>query len=144
MLHNLNINMVSCDTVLLSLKPESKWDIRTKNYCFMIFMELRNRQEKFSQHIKIDFYNRKQKTPSRRTVTGHCLVFLEKTTDDMDCLPEIKGHYIVTYNTLIYTAKGVNTLITVKGYYHELSPIEQFRTIVKTKSNVVGLRTRTV
>ncbi|KAI9272247.1 hypothetical protein EDC94DRAFT_655645 [Helicostylum pulchrum] len=30
---------------------------------------------------------------SESTVTGRCLVFLEKTMDEMDSLPEMKGRY---------------------------------------------------
>ncbi|GAA5795703.1 hypothetical protein HPULCUR_001065 [Helicostylum pulchrum] len=49
---------------------------------------------------------------SESTVTGRCLVFLEKTMDEMDSLPEMKGHYVVTDNALIYTDKGIDELIS--------------------------------
>ncbi|KAG1249847.1 hypothetical protein G6F68_013116 [Rhizopus microsporus] len=66
---------------------------------FAVFiMELRNPQEEGSKHIKIDFYNRKSKAPSsnkksvlKGTVTGHYLVFLEETMNEMNCLPEMKA-----------------------------------------------------
>jgi hypothetical protein len=45
------------------------------------------------------------------TVTGHYLVFLEKTMDEIDCLPEMKGHYIVMDNAFIHTAKEIDELI---------------------------------
>lgn len=75
-------------------------------------MELRNSQDEWSKRIKIDFYNRKSKASSsnkksvlKGTVTGHYLVFLEKTMDEIDYLPEMKGHYIVVDNAFIHTAK---------------------------------------
>lgn len=115
---------------------------------FVVSMEFRNPQEEWSKRIKIDFYNRKRKTPSsnkksvlRGTVTGHYLVFLEKTMDEIDCLPEMKGHYIVVDNASIHTAKEIDELITRRGckpiylppYSPELNPIKQFWAIVKNK-----------
>lgn len=111
-------------------------------------MELRNPQEELSKRIKIDCYNRKSKAPSsnnksvlKGTVTGHYLVFLEKTMDVIDCLPEMKGHYIVVDNAFIHTAKETYELITRRGYTPiyfppcspELNPIEQFCAIVNNK-----------
>ncbi|CEJ02963.1 hypothetical protein RMCBS344292_16956 [Rhizopus microsporus] len=67
---------------------------------FVVSMELRNPlpQEERSKRIKIDFVNRKRKTPaqtkkpaSKGTVAGHYMRFLEKTMDEMDCFPELKG-----------------------------------------------------
>ncbi|EIE86638.1 hypothetical protein RO3G_11349 [Rhizopus delemar RA 99-880] len=73
---------------------------------FVVSMELQSPQEEWSKRIKIDFYNRKRKAPTsnkksvpRGTVTGHYLVFLEKTIDGM------KGRYIVMDNAPIHTAK---------------------------------------
>ncbi|KAG1468307.1 hypothetical protein G6F56_003905 [Rhizopus delemar] len=71
-------------------------------------MELRNPQEEWSKRIKIDFYIRKSKAPFsnkksvlKGTVTGHYLVFLEKTMDETDCFPEMKGHCIAVNNAFI-------------------------------------------
>jgi hypothetical protein len=111
-------------------------------------MELQNPQEEWSKRTKIDFYNRKRKAPSsnkksvpRGTATGHYLVFLEKTMDEMDCLLETKGHYIFMDNAPIHTAKEIDELITRRGYkliylppYSlEFNPIEKFWAIVKNK-----------
>jgi hypothetical protein len=52
----------------------------------------------------------------RGTTTGHYLVFLEKTMNEIDCLPEMKDHYIVVDNASIHTAKEIDELITRRAY----------------------------
>lgn len=109
-------------------------------------MELRNPQEETSKRVKIDFSNRKrkasaQKKRSKGTVTGHFLKFLEKTMDEMDYFPELKGYYIVMDNAPIHTAAQIDEMIVERGYRSiylppyspELNPIEQFWAIVKNK-----------
>ncbi|KAG1218173.1 hypothetical protein G6F35_008537 [Rhizopus arrhizus] len=115
---------------------------------FVVSMELRNPQEETSKRIKIDFSNRKRKAlaqnkkpTSKGTVTGHYLKFLEKTMDEMDCFPELKGYYIVMDNAPIHTAGQIDEMIVTRGYRSiyilpyssELNPIEQFWSIVKNK-----------
>lgn len=63
--------------------------------------------------------------------------------DVVDCFPELKGHYIVTDNAPIHTAKEIDQIIVERGYKSiylppyspELHPIEQFWVIVKNKVN---------
>ncbi|CEP11724.1 hypothetical protein [Parasitella parasitica] len=109
-------------------------------------MELRNPQKEWSKRIKIDFYKLKSKAPPsnnkpllKGTVTGHYLVFLEKTMDEIDCLPEMEGYYIAVDNVFIHAVKEIDELITRRGYKPfylppcspELNPVEQFWVIVK-------------
>ncbi|KAG1164866.1 hypothetical protein G6F46_012141 [Rhizopus delemar] len=92
---------------------------------FAVSMELRNPKEEWSKHIKIDFHNCKRKAPSsnkkllpRGADTGRYLVFLEKTMDEVDCLPERKGYYIDMDNGPIHTDREIDELITRRGYKH--------------------------
>ncbi|CEP07115.1 hypothetical protein, partial, partial [Parasitella parasitica] len=83
----------------------------------------------------------KKKSTSKGTVTGHYLKFLEKTMDEMDCFPELKGYYIVMDNAPIHTAGQIDEMMVARGYRSiylppyspELNPIEQFWSIVKNK-----------
>jgi hypothetical protein len=115
---------------------------------FVVSMELRNPQEESSKRIKIDFSNRKRKSPAQKkkttskgTVTGHYMKFLEKTVDELDCFPEIKDYYIVMDNAPIHTTNQIDEMIVARGYRGiylppyspELNPIEQFWSIVKNK-----------
>lgn len=130
---------------------------------FVVSMDLRNPQEHSSKKIKIDFGNRKRKAPPgskkptpKGTVTGHYLHFIQKTMDEMDYFPELKGHYIVMDNAPIHTAKEIEAMIIGRGYRciylpphsPELNPIEQFWSIVKNKvkrsqfQDTEGLATR--
>jgi hypothetical protein len=45
--------------------------------------------------------------------------------DEMDCFPELKGHYIVMDNAPIHTAKEIDELITKRGYKSIYLPIPQ-------------------
>ncbi|KAI9259986.1 hypothetical protein EDC94DRAFT_490838, partial [Helicostylum pulchrum] len=63
-----------------------------------------------SAKLKIDSGNRKRKAPSKPkkpaskgTVTGYYMNFIQKTMDEMDCIPEMKGYYIVMDNAPIHT-----------------------------------------
>jgi hypothetical protein len=115
---------------------------------FVVSMELRNPQEHSSKRIRIDFANRKRKALSKSkkngpkgTVAGHYLYFIPKTMDEMDCVPETKGYYIVMDNAHIHTADTIDAMIIERGYKcvyipsysPELNPIEQFWFIVKNK-----------
>jgi hypothetical protein len=115
---------------------------------FVVSMELQNPQEETSKRIKIDHSGRKRKAPptekkkkSKGTVTGHYMKFLEKSMDEMDQYPELKGHYIVMDNAPIHTADQIDEMITARGYRSiylppyspELNPIENFWSIVKNK-----------
>ncbi|KAG1206990.1 hypothetical protein G6F35_011095 [Rhizopus arrhizus] len=117
---------------------------------YVVSMELRNPQEHSSKRLKIDHINRKRKAPSkakknapRGTVTGHYIHFIQKTMDEMDCIPEMKGYYIVMDNAPIHTADTIEAMITERGYKcvylppysPELNPIEQFWSIIKNKNN---------
>ncbi|EIE79863.1 hypothetical protein RO3G_04568 [Rhizopus delemar RA 99-880] len=114
----------------------------------VICMELRKPQEERTKRIKIDFANHKRKAPaktkkpaSKSTVADHYLRFLEKTMDEMDCFPELKGYYIVMDNAPIHTSDQIDKMIVARGYKSiylppyspELNPIEQFWAIVKNK-----------
>ncbi|GAA5811430.1 hypothetical protein MFLAVUS_004867 [Mucor flavus] len=90
---------------------------------FVVSMELRNPQEESSKRIKIDFSNRKRKSPAQKkkptskgTATGHYMKFLEKNMDELDCFPELKGYYIVMDNAPIHTADQVDEMIVARGY----------------------------
>ncbi|KAG1139476.1 hypothetical protein G6F38_009802 [Rhizopus arrhizus] len=111
-------------------------------------MELRNPQEHTFKRLKIDSGNRKRKAPSKPkkpaskgTVTGHYMNFIQKTMDEMDCIPEMKGYYIVMDNAPIHIPNEIDTMVTERGYKciylppysPELNPIEQFWSIVKNK-----------
>jgi hypothetical protein len=89
---------------------------------FVVSMELRNPQ-KSSKRIKIDFSNRKRKSPAQKkkttskgTVTGHHMKFLEKAMDELDCFPELKGCYIVMDNAPIHTTDQIDEMIVARGY----------------------------
>ena len=91
--------------------------------------------------IKGNHHLNKKKPASKGTVTDHCLHFIQKTMDEMNHFPEMKGYYIVMDNAIIHTAKEIDTMITERGYRciylppysPELNPIEQFWSIVKNK-----------
>lgn len=115
---------------------------------YVVSMELRNPQEHTFKRLKIDSSNRKRKAPSKPkkpaskgTVTGHYMNFIQKTMDEMDCIPEMKGYYIVMDNAPIHTSNEIDTMVTERGYKciylppysPELNPIEQFWSIVKNK-----------
>lgn len=115
---------------------------------YVASMEFRNPQEHSFKKLKIDISNRKRKTPSKPkkptskgTVTGHYMKFIQKTMDEMDSIPEMKGYYIVMDNAPIHTADVIDNMITERGYKcvylppysPELNPIEQFWSIVKNK-----------
>lgn len=61
--------------------------------------------------------------------------------DEMDQYPHIKGHYLVMDNALIHISENIAKYIASRGYrcaYRpsyspELSPIEQFWSVVKSK-----------
>ncbi|KAG0790251.1 hypothetical protein G6F57_001094 [Rhizopus arrhizus] len=69
------------------------------------------------------------------------LPFLKDTMDEMDQYPHIKGHYLVMDNALIHISENIAKYIASRGYrcaYRpsyspELSPIEQFWSVVKSK-----------
>jgi hypothetical protein len=42
-----------------------------------------------------------KKPTSKGTVTGHYKNFIQKTMDEMDCIPEMKRYYIVMDNAPI-------------------------------------------
>ncbi|KAG1150146.1 hypothetical protein G6F37_011268 [Rhizopus arrhizus] len=115
---------------------------------YVVSMELRNPQEHTFKRLKIDSGNRKRKAPSKPkkpaskgTVTGHYMNFIQKTMDEMDCIPEMKGYYIVMDNAPIHIPNEIDTMVTERGYKciylppysPELNPIEQFWSIVKNK-----------
>lgn len=51
--------------------------------------------------------------------------------DEMDSLPEMKGHYVVTDNALIYTDKGIDELIS--NQERLFSKTQSNRAIIKNK-----------
>lgn len=71
--------------------------------------------------IKVDgFCKRKQPQPkkpaSKDTVTGHYILFLQKTMNFMDQYSELKRFYIVMGNAPIHTVDGIDEMISKKGY----------------------------
>ncbi|CEJ01264.1 hypothetical protein RMCBS344292_15298 [Rhizopus microsporus] len=79
---------------------------------------------------------------SIRTVTGHYLSFLKAALDEIDKYPEMKGHYLVMHNAPIHSSADIGKYIHSRGYRcvylppysPELNPIEQFWSVVKSKS----------
>ena len=43
-------------------------------------------------------------------------MFFEKTIDELDCFPELKGYYLVMDNAPIHTADQVDQTIVARGY----------------------------
>lgn len=78
---------------------------------------------------------------SSGTVTGHYISFLKDTLDEMDQYPHMKGHYLIMDNAPIHKSEDIANYITSRGYrcaylpsyYPELTPIEQFWSVAKSK-----------
>ncbi|CEI90513.1 hypothetical protein RMCBS344292_04837 [Rhizopus microsporus] len=70
--------------------------------------------------------------------------------DEIDCIPEMKGYYIVMDNAPIHTSNEIDTMMTERGhkciylppYSPELNPIEQFWSIVKNKIKCSQFQTK--
>ncbi|CEG80005.1 hypothetical protein RMATCC62417_14402 [Rhizopus microsporus] len=111
---------------------------------YVVSMELWNPQEHSLKRLKIDTGNCKRKAPSKSkkptskgTVTGHYMNFIQKTMDEMNCIPEMKGYYIVMDIATIHSSNEIDAMVTERGYkcvyLPSYSPIEQFWSIVKNK-----------
>ena len=78
---------------------------------------------------------------SRGTVTGHYLISLKTTVDEMDKYQRMKGHYLAMDNAPIHKAEDISQYIKSRGYRSayfllyspELNPIEQFWFVLKSK-----------
>lgn len=79
---------------------------------------------------------------SKGTVTGHYFNFLSDTIDEMDKHPDIfKDNYLIMDNAPIHTNDDIKLFIESRGYRcvqlppysPELSPIEQFWSVCKSK-----------
>lgn len=76
--------------------------------------------------------------------------FIQKTIDKMDCIPEMKGYYIVMYIAPINTSNEIDTMVIERvykciylpPYSPELNPIEQFWSIVKKKVKCSQFQTK--
>ncbi|KAL1926834.1 hypothetical protein VTP01DRAFT_5480, partial [Rhizomucor pusillus] len=84
---------------------------------------------------------RSNKTITTGTVTGHFLSFIKATMDERDKHEHMKGYYLIMDNAPIHTNRDIGRYITSRGYRFayfppyspELSPIEQFWSVVKSK-----------
>ena len=97
------------------------------------------------KRIRVDgAHKRKQpqtkKLASKSIVTGHYMIFLQKTVNCMDRFPEMKRFYIVMDNAPIHTADEIEEIISKRGYRSiylppyspELNPIENFWSTMKS------------
>jgi hypothetical protein len=97
------------------------------------------------KRIKVDGARKRKQPPPKKpapkgTVTGHYILFLQKTMNCMDQFPEMKGFYIVMDNAPIHTADEIEEMISKRGYRSiylppyspELNPIENFWSTMKT------------
>ncbi|OAD73823.1 hypothetical protein PHYBLDRAFT_64777 [Phycomyces blakesleeanus NRRL 1555(-)] len=63
-----------------------------------------------------------KKPASKETITGHYMNFIQKTMNEMDCIPEMKGYYIVMDNAPIHTSNEIDTIVTERGYKYIYLP----------------------
>jgi hypothetical protein len=97
------------------------------------------------KRIKVDGSRKRKQPPPKKptpkgTVTGHYILFLQKTMNLMDQFPEMKGFYIVMDNAPIHTADEIEEMISNRGYRSiylppyspELNPIENFWSTMKS------------
>ena len=97
------------------------------------------------KRIRADGARKRKPRPPKKpapkgTVTGHYILFLQKTMNCMDQFPEMKGFYIVMDNAPIHTADEIEEMIPKRGYRStylppyspELNPIENFWSTMKS------------
>jgi hypothetical protein len=92
------------------------------------------------KRIKVDGARKRKQPAPKGTVTGHYILFLQKTMNCMDQFPEMKEFYIVMDNAPIHTADEIEEMISKRGYRSiylppyspELNPIENFWSTMKS------------
>lgn len=81
-----------------------------------------------------------KKPAPKGTVTGHYILFRQKTMNCIDQFPKMKGFYTVMDNAPIHTADEIEEMISKRGYrsiylppyFPELNPIENFWSTMKS------------